>query len=152
MRLTPLPNADQAASQHHRAARSTHSATRAQAGNHGPHRLDQRGPKRAHPHGLACSLTMARWYPLESSDAGLFTSAPHVYRYETRYAAPPERVWESLASNASLSAWGSSVKELNWLSPRPFGVGTTREVVLAPGLVRVHERYFRWDEGRGYSF
>ena len=29
-------------------------------------------------------------------------------------------------------AWGPTVKEVNWLSPRPFGVGTTREVVLAP--------------------
>jgi hypothetical protein len=95
---------------------------------------------------------MTRWYPLESSDAGVLTSAAHVYRYQVRYAAPPERVWESLASDASLAAWGPSVKEVNWLTPRPFGVDTTREVVLAGGLARVHERFFRWDEGRGYSF
>ncbi len=95
---------------------------------------------------------MTRWYPLESADAGLLASAPHIFRYQKRFAAPPERVWESLASDASLAAWGPTVKELNWLSPRPFGVGTTREVVLAPGVARVRERYFRWDEGRGYSF
>jgi hypothetical protein len=41
---------------------------------------------------------------------------------------------------------------VNWLSPRPFGVGTTREVVLAPGLTKVHERFFRWEKGHGYSF
>jgi hypothetical protein len=41
---------------------------------------------------------------------------------------------------------------VNWLSARPFGVDTTREVVLAGGATRVHERFFRWDEGRGYSF
>jgi uncharacterized protein YndB with AHSA1/START domain len=69
-----------------------------------------------------------------------------------QYAAPPERVWESLASDASLAAWGPGVKEVNWLSPRPFGVGTTREVVLAGGAPRVRERFIRWDEGRGYSF
>ena len=82
----------------------------------------------------------------------MFTSAPHIYRYRMRYVAPPERVWESLASDESLAAWGPSVKEVNWLSPRPFGVGTTREVVLAGGLARVRERFFRWDEGSGYSF
>jgi hypothetical protein len=95
---------------------------------------------------------MTRWFPLESTDAGLFVSAPHIYRYRVRYAPPPERVWESLASDASISAWGPSVKEVNWLSPRPFGVDTTREVVLAGGLARVHERFIRWDEGRGHSF
>ena len=95
---------------------------------------------------------MTRWYPLESADAGLLASAPHIFRYQKRFAAPPERVWESLASDASLAAWGPTVKELDWLSPRPFGVGTTREVVLAPGVARVRERYFRWDDGRGYSF
>ena len=95
---------------------------------------------------------MTRWYPLEPSDAGVLASAPHVYRYRMQYAAPPERVWESLASDASLSAWGSSLKQLNWLSPRPFGIGTTREVVLAGGAPRFRERFIRWDEGRGYSF
>ena len=95
---------------------------------------------------------MTRWFPVEPADAALFTSAPHVFRYEKRFAASPERVWASLTSDESLAAWGSTVSAVHWLTPRPFGIGTTREVVLAPGLVRVRERYFRWDEGSGYSF
>jgi hypothetical protein len=95
---------------------------------------------------------MTRWYPLEPSDASVLVSAPHVYRYRSHYAAPPERVWESLASDESLAAWGPSVKAVNWLSPRPFGVDTTREVVLVGGAPRMRERFFRWEEGRGYSF
>jgi Polyketide cyclase / dehydrase and lipid transport len=95
---------------------------------------------------------MTRWYPLEPSDAGILVSAPHVYRYRMEYAATPARVWESLASDDSLAAWGSSIKQLKWLSPRPFGIGTTREVVLAGGAARVRERFIRWDEGSGYAF
>jgi hypothetical protein len=95
---------------------------------------------------------MARWFPVESADANIFNSAPHVFRYELHYDATPERVWDSLQSDASLSAWGRSVSELIWTTPRPFGVGTTREIALAPGVARVRERFFRWDEGRGYSF
>jgi carbon monoxide dehydrogenase subunit G len=95
---------------------------------------------------------MTRWYAVEPADANFFTSAPHVFRYSKRFAAPPERVWESLTSDESLAAWSATVGHLTWTSPRPFGVGTTREVVLAPGLARVRERFFRWDEGHGYSF
>lgn len=95
---------------------------------------------------------MTRWYPLESADADFLATAPHLFRYEKRFAAAPQRVWDSLISDASLAAWGPSVREVNWTSPRPFGVGTTRDVVLAPGLVRVRERFFRWDDGHHYSF
>jgi hypothetical protein len=95
---------------------------------------------------------MTRWYPLEQVDSGVFASAPLVYRYRVHYPVKPERVWESLASDASVSAWGPSIKEVNWLSARPFGVDTSREVVLPGNAARVRERFFRWDEGRGYSF
>ncbi|TPG34608.1 SRPBCC family protein [Mycolicibacterium hodleri] len=95
---------------------------------------------------------MTRWYSVEPADEDLFTSAPHVFRYSKTFAAPPDKVWESLASDESLAAWSATVSAVNWQSPRPFGVGTTREVVLAPGLSRVRERFLRWDEGRGYSF
>lgn len=70
---------------------------------------------------------------------------------QKRFAAPPEQVWESLTSDASIAAWMPATKEVTWTSPRPFGVGTTREVA-APALARMRERFFRWDEGSGYSF
>ncbi|MGB3484521.1 MAG: hypothetical protein WBB07_20175 [Mycobacterium sp.] len=82
---------------------------------------------------------MARWFPLEPTDASVFGSAPHVFRYQKRLDAPVESVWLSLTSDHSLSDWGSLVQAVHWYSPRPFGVDTTREVVLAPGLVKVRE-------------
>jgi Polyketide cyclase / dehydrase and lipid transport len=97
-------------------------------------------------------VNMTRWHAVEPADEGVFTSAPHIFHYSKRFAAPPERVWESLASDESLADWSATVNSVNWLSPRPFGVGTTREVVLAPGLTRVRERFFRWEEGHRYSF
>lgn len=95
---------------------------------------------------------MARWYPLEPTDATVFDTAAHVFRYRRRFDAPPDVVWTSLASDHSLADWGSTVQSLTWTTPRPFGAGTAREVALAPGLARVREHFFRWDEGSGYSF
>lgn len=102
------------------------------------------------PYGMLCGMT--RWYPLEPADASIFDTAAHVYRYPTRLGVPPERVWESIASDESLAAWGLGVRRLTWTAPRPFGVGTTREVVLPLAAITVRERFFRWDEGKGYSF
>ncbi|MBE7190181.1 SRPBCC family protein [Jatrophihabitans endophyticus] len=95
------------------------------------------------------------WYPLETADAGIFDSAPLIYRFPMRVAVPPARVWESLVSDNSVADWGPGAKSVTWLTPRPFGVGTEREVVLAAGVARVRERFFRWDESPGilgYSF
>jgi hypothetical protein len=95
---------------------------------------------------------MSRWYRLERPDYSTFTEATHAYRFPARFAASPERVWESLTSDESVKEWGLGVKALRWTSPRPFGVGTTREVVLPMGAITIREEFFRWDEGQGYSF
>ena len=115
--------------------------------------MKRRGFKSHHPDsqsgGVRNALqTTTRWYSPEPTDASFFDSAPHIFRYDMRYAAAPHRVWESLASDASVSVWGPSVKIVTWLSSRPFGVGTTREVVLL-GNLRVHEYFIRWDKGHG---
>lgn len=95
---------------------------------------------------------MTNWRALEPADASTFATAPLIYRYPVKLAVPPERVWESIASERSLADWGMGVKSLKWTSPRPFGVETTREVVLPLSSMTVRERFFRWDEGKGYSF
>ena len=91
------------------------------------------------------------WHPLESVDESFFTTAPFVYRYPVELTVSPERVWESLVSDGSLADWGMGIK-LRWTTPRPFGVGTGREVVLPLGLMTVRERFFLWDEGSRYAF
>ncbi len=94
---------------------------------------------------------MTRWYPLEPADENFLASAPHVFTYQKRFAAPPAKVWESLISDESIAAWGATLKSVTWTSPRPFGVGTTREVAPPVGP-RMRERYFLWEEGRRHSF
>jgi len=94
---------------------------------------------------------MTRWYPLEPADDDFLTSAPHVFRFQKKFAAPADQVWASLVSEKSLTAWTNKLGTLTWTSPRPFGVGTTREVSPLPGAT-VRERYYRWDEGRSHAF
>lgn len=95
---------------------------------------------------------MTKWHDLQPADETFFETAPHVYRFPIELPVPAERVWESLTSDRSVAAWGPGVQSLRWTSARPFGVGTTREVVLPLHSITVREEYFRWDEGKGCSF
>lgn len=92
------------------------------------------------------------WYDLEPVDETFFDTATHVHRSPVELPVPPQRVWESLTSDRALADWGLGLARLEWTSPRPFGVGTTREVVLPLHAMAVKERFFRWDEGRRKSF
>ena len=95
------------------------------------------------------------WHGLQDADASFLECAPEIHRYATELPVAPATVWASLASDESLAAWsmdlGLSLR-VHWTSPRPFGVGATRDVRLPMGLITLRERFFRWDEGRGYSF
>lgn len=95
---------------------------------------------------------MTRWYPLAPVDESFFDTAPFVYRYPVDLSVPPERVWESLTSERSVAEWGMGVRSLEWLTPRPFGVGTRRQVTLPLGAMAVREHFFLWEEGKRYAF
>jgi hypothetical protein len=95
---------------------------------------------------------MTRWYPLESCDESYFDNAPHIYRFVQDLPVSPERVWESLVSEHSVADWSPLLRSLEWTSPRPLGVGATRTVVLPLRAITVREHFFRWEEGRRYSF
>ena len=95
------------------------------------------------------------WHRLRPADETFAATAPQVLRFEIESAVPPQDVWASLSSDESLGAWpmppGMKLG-VRWTSPRPFGIGTTREVTLPGKVITVRERFFRWDEGEGYSF
>jgi hypothetical protein len=95
---------------------------------------------------------MSRRYPLEPVDETFFATAPHVYSFVQELPVAPERVWESLASDNSVADWTHLLHSIRWTSPRPFGVGTTRTVVLPTKAITINEYFFRWEEGHRFSF
>jgi uncharacterized protein YndB with AHSA1/START domain len=92
------------------------------------------------------------WYPLEPCDESFFETAPFVYRYPVALPVPPDQVWSSLTSDRSMADWGLPLRKLEWTSPRPFGIGTTREVAVSGNLFAFQEYFFRWEEGHRFSF
>jgi hypothetical protein len=92
------------------------------------------------------------WFtPRPVQDARFFDEAPVRLVAQLAIARPAERVWADLTGEDPLS-WCRILDRITWTSERPFGVGTTREVVALRGLNVFQERFFRWEEGRRKSF
>ncbi|MCW5252504.1 MULTISPECIES: SRPBCC family protein [unclassified Streptomyces] len=91
-----------------------------------------------------------RWYPIEEADDSLFASAPLYHARSVEVPFSPEETWAALVGDG-VSSWTKGMRQLTWTSPRPFGVGTTREIEMNSGLV-LRERFYRWEEGTRKTF
>jgi hypothetical protein len=92
---------------------------------------------------------MFRWHSLELTDAWFFDSVSHIFRYDMWYAAPPQRVWESVASDASVPVCGASVNKMMVFRRSTAAAPPVRSFLL--GKLQVHERFIRW-VSRGLTF
>lgn len=90
-------------------------------------------------------------FSLEPVDESFFSTAPFQLRETFRIARPAAEVWAQLTQEGTLH-WCRLVSSVDWTSPRPFGVGTTRTVSALGGQNVMDERYFVWEEGRRKAF
>ena len=94
---------------------------------------------------------MTRWFPLESADDEFLRSAPARTTKVVDVPVPVETLWAALTADDALVSWGAGATKMTWLTPRPFGVDTVREVTVG-GVATVHEKFYRWDEGKRKTF
>ena len=62
---------------------------------------------------------------------------------------PAEVVWNALLDGETWTKW-LPITKVEWTSPKPFGVGTTRTVWI--GKEVVEEVFFGWEEGKRMAF
>ncbi|MFJ6675999.1 SRPBCC family protein [Actinosynnema sp. NPDC091369] len=87
---------------------------------------------------------------LEPFDVDFYDAAPQRRSYVLDLPVSPERVWRGLAASNPLW-WCRLLSSVEYTSPRPFGVGTTRTASVL-GVLRLREVFIRWEEGRRQSF
>ncbi|KQR99958.1 hypothetical protein ASG12_04170 [Williamsia sp. Leaf354] len=77
-------------------------------------------------------------------DVSFFHRAPVAYRFTVDLPVTPDVAWAELTRQNTLD-WCRMIKKVTFTSPEPHGVGTTRTAELAPGLVKINERFFVWE-------
>jgi len=90
-------------------------------------------------------------FALRPCDESFFDAAPSRYIDSFEIPLPAAEVWGALTVEGSLD-WCRMLGGAKWTSPRPFGVGTTRKIAAVFGALQISEHFFRWEDGRRYSF
>jgi hypothetical protein len=91
------------------------------------------------------------WFNLSVAGEDFLSTAPQRQVGVFEIPQPADQVWAALTAPDTLR-WCRALAGVEWTSPRPFGIGTTRTVRTPGGVLLLHEVYFRWEEGRRKSF
>ncbi|ART70375.1 MxaD family protein [Mycobacterium dioxanotrophicus] len=87
---------------------------------------------------------MARTYDCERVDLDFIDSAPFRFVSTVDLAITPEQLFEVLADETSWPHWATVITNVEWTSPEPRGVGTTRTVSMR-GHITGDEEFLAWE-------
>jgi hypothetical protein len=75
----------------------------------------------------------------------------NVFRVEEIVRATPEQVFEVFEDAHAWTVWAMPIQKVEWTSPKPFGVGTTRTVSMMGGMDG-YEEFIAWERGKRMAF
>jgi len=76
---------------------------------------------------------------------------PNVFVATETVRATPEQIFEVFEDAHAWTVWAMPIQKVEWTSPKPYGVGTTRSVHMMGGLVG-HEVFVEWERGARMAF
>jgi uncharacterized protein YndB with AHSA1/START domain len=90
-------------------------------------------------------------YPCTPVGDEFVDEAPARFANSVVIAASPTDIWAALEDASAWPRWATPIKKVEWTSPAPFGVGTTRTVTMT-GRMIVDEEFIAWEPGVRMSF
>ncbi|MDF3336286.1 SRPBCC family protein [Mycolicibacterium septicum] len=87
---------------------------------------------------------MARTYQCERVELDFIDRAPFRFVSTVDLAITPEQLFEVLSDETSWPHWATVITSVEWTSPEPRGVGTTRTVTMRGHIVG-DEEFLAWE-------
>jgi uncharacterized protein YndB with AHSA1/START domain len=84
-------------------------------------------------------------------DIGFLDTASARFEATVDIAATPEQIFDAFEDAHAWTVWALPITKVEWTSPKPFGVGTTRTVTMTGGMVG-EEEFIAWDRGKRMAF
>ncbi len=83
-------------------------------------------------------------YQCEPVGVDFIDSAPFRFVSKVELAIKPEQLFEVFSDETSWPRWATLITNVEWTSPKPYGVGTTRTVTMRGHIVG-DEEFIGWE-------
>lgn len=96
-------------------------------------------------------VTLAKRVPCKVIDMAYFQTAPARFSASVEVRATPAQVFEVFEDAHAWTVWADPIQKVEWTSPKPYGLGTTRTVSMSGGMVG-DEEFIAWEPGKRMAF
>ena len=90
-------------------------------------------------------------YTMKDIDLAYFDTADLRFETKVELDCTPARLFDIFEDAESWPQWVGSILRVEWTSPKPFGVGTTRTVYMK-GNLEGYEEFIAWERGVRMAF
>ncbi|HEY9036038.1 MAG TPA: SRPBCC family protein [Pseudomonadales bacterium] len=80
-----------------------------------------------------------------------FQIAPARFEASVVVKATPEQIFEVFEDAHAWTVWADPITHVEWTSPKPYGLGTTRTVTMSGGMIG-EEEFIAWEPGKRMAF
>ncbi len=90
-------------------------------------------------------------YKMKDIDLAYFDSAKTRFVTTVELDCTPERLFDIFEDADSWPIWVNSIQRVEWTSPKPYDIGTTRTVYMS-GNLEAYEEFIAWERGKRMAF
>lgn len=89
--------------------------------------------------------------PCKTIGIDFIEDAPYCFVAEETVKATPDQVFDAFEDADTWPRWATPIQHVEWTSPKPYGLGTTRTVSMMGGL-KGYEEFIAWERGKRMAF
>ncbi len=90
-------------------------------------------------------------YQLDDIDMDFFQTTRFRFAAHVELNCTPAQLFDIFEDAHAWTVWAKPIQNVEWTSPRPFGIGTTRTVTMA-GNMQGFEEFIAWERGARMAF
>ena len=94
---------------------------------------------------------MSDYFECTKVGVDFLEQTPNMFVAREVIRATPEQIFDVFEDAHSWTVWAMPIQKVDWTSPKPYGVGTTRSVHMM-GDMTGYEEFVEWERGKRMAF
>ena len=90
-------------------------------------------------------------YTMDDIDLDFIRNSKFSFAATVDLDCTPDQLFDVFEDPVSWTVWAGAIQKVEWTSPKPFGIGTTRTVSMMGGMDG-YEEFIAWERGKHMAF